>query len=78
MKILASKTALVNREHLSIVFQMGGSNASIEGYEFWFFSFLKRAIVLHPFACRKSLYKEKLVYGSIWEDFSHHSGMIST
>lgn len=41
-KILASKTAFVSSEHLSIVFQMEGSKASIEGSVLWlFFFFLK-------------------------------------
>lgn len=45
-KILASKTAFVSSEHLSIVFQVEGSKASIEGSVLWlffvfFFFFLK-------------------------------------
>lgn len=68
MKILASQSAFVSSEHLSIVFQMGGSNASTEGSVFWGFFFLskkgwKGAIVLHTFACRKALYKAMLVMG---------------
>jgi len=53
MKILASKTAFVNSEHFSTVFQMGGSNASSESCVFCFILFKewqKGVVVLHPFA----------------------------
>lgn len=68
MKILASKTAFVSSEHLSLVFQMGGSNASTEGSVFWWGFFLskewqKGAIVLHTSAYRKAFYKVMFVMG---------------
>lgn len=36
-KILASKTAFVSSEHLSVVFQMEGSKATMEGSVLWLF-----------------------------------------